>query len=44
MQFLNSEVAVVEESPVERVRREVSELTDLELTLVGGGIGDIVAG
>ena len=44
MQFVNSEVAFVEESPVETVRREVSELTELELALVGGGIGEIVAG
>jgi hypothetical protein len=44
MEFANTEMAVVEETIQEAARNEIRELNDLQLALVGGGIGDIIWG
>ena len=44
MEFAKTELAAVEETMQEAVQAEVRELNDLQLALVGGGIGDIVWG
>ncbi len=42
MEIAKNELAVVEEAVQEASRKEIQELNDLQLALVGGGIGDVV--
>ena len=42
MEFNKAEVTVVEEAIQEAAGNDIRELNDLQLALVGGGIGDVV--
>jgi len=44
MEFTNIEVKAVEKTINEKAEKEIRELGDLQLALVGGGIGDVVFG
>jgi hypothetical protein len=44
MEFNNMEVATVEEVTVSAEMMAIGELTELQLALVGGGIGDPIIG
>lgn len=43
MELINIEVAAVERAVVEANEIQLRELNDLQLVLVGGGIGDPIA-
>jgi hypothetical protein len=43
MELINIEVAVVEKAVVEANEAQLRELNDLQLVMVGGGIGDPIA-
>ena len=42
MEFAKTEMTVVEDAVQEAARNELRELNDLQLALVGGGIGDVI--
>ena len=42
MEFAKSELNVIEEAIQEAARNDIRELNDLQLALVGGGIGDVI--
>ena len=42
MEFAKTEMNVVEEAVQEAARNDIRELNDLQLALVGGGIGDVI--
>jgi len=42
MEFAKTEMTVVEVAVQEAARNELRELNDLQLALVGGGIGDVI--
>ena len=42
MEFNKAEVIVIEEAIQEAVSNDIRELNELQLALVGGGIGDVV--
>jgi hypothetical protein len=42
MEFAKTEMTVIEEAVQEAGRSDIRELNDLQLALVGGGIGDVV--
>jgi hypothetical protein len=42
MEFAKTELTLVEEATREAVQNDVRELNDLQLALVGGGIGDVI--
>jgi hypothetical protein len=44
MEFNNTEVAILENTVSAAVDKEVRDLSELQLALVGGGIGDVVWG
>jgi hypothetical protein len=44
VEFNKAEVAVVESAVIESVEKDTRELGDLQLALIGGGIGDPVWG
>jgi hypothetical protein len=43
MELINIEVAVIEKAAVEANEIQLRELNDLQLVMVGGGIGDPIA-
>jgi len=42
MEFSITEMTVAEDAVQEAARNELRELNDLQLALVGGGIGDVI--
>ncbi len=44
MEFTKTEVNAVEETVQEATLSEIRELNDLQLALIGGGIGDVIWG
>jgi hypothetical protein len=44
MEFNKVEVAVVESAVIESIEKDIRELGELHLALIGGGIGDPVWG
>jgi hypothetical protein len=42
MEFAKTEIARVEEAVKEAAQHDIRELNDLQLALVGGGIGDVI--
>ncbi len=44
MEFTKTEIALVEEATKEASQQDVRELSDLQLALVGGGMGDVIFG
>jgi len=42
MEFSTTEITVVEDAVQEAARNELRKLNDLQLALVGGGIGDVI--
>jgi hypothetical protein len=44
VEFNKAEVAVVESAFIESVEKDIRELGELQLALIGGGIGDPVWG
>jgi hypothetical protein len=44
MEFTKTEIALVQEASQEANEQNVRELTDLQLALVGGGMGDVIFG
>ncbi len=42
VEFAKSELNVIEEAIQEAARNDIRELNDLQLALVGGGIGDVI--
>jgi hypothetical protein len=44
MEFNNTEVAILENTVGAAADKEVRDLSELQLALVGGGIGDVVWG
>ena len=44
MDYSKNEIAMLEESVSSIADTQLRELTDLQLTYVGGGIGDVIAG
>jgi hypothetical protein len=44
MEFNKTEVAVLEDAVSEAVENEIRDLKELQLALIGGGIGDVVWG
>jgi hypothetical protein len=44
MEFNKSEVTVVEQAVKEIAQKEIQQLNDFQLALIGGGIGDVVWG
>ena len=44
MEFNNAEVNVIKECVQEMAEKEVRDLSDLQLALVGGGIGSVIVG
>jgi hypothetical protein len=41
MELIKSEIAVVEEAVADAAEASVCELSDLQLALVGGGVGEV---
>jgi hypothetical protein len=44
MEFTKVEVTLIEQAVKENAEKEIRDLAELQLVLVGGGIGDIVWG
>jgi hypothetical protein len=44
MEFTKIEMTVVEEAVQECISNDIRELNELQLALVGGGIGDVLVG
>jgi hypothetical protein len=44
MEFTKVEVTLIEQTVKENAEKEIRDLAELQLVLVGGGIGDIVWG
>ena len=42
MEFSTTEITVAKDAVQEAARNELRELNDLQLALVGGGIGDVI--
>ena len=42
MEFAKTEMTLVEEAAKEATQNDIRELNDLQLALVGGGIGDVI--
>ena len=42
MEFTQMEITSVERTVNEIVEREIRDLSDLQLTLIGGGIGEVI--
>ena len=42
MEFVKTEMTAIEETTHEATSNDICELNDLQLALVGGGIGDVV--
>lgn len=44
MEFTKAEVAKIEKLVEELTGQQIAELNDLQLALIGGGIGEVVVG
>lgn len=44
MELTQSEVKAIETTLAESLEKQARELSDLQLALVGGGIGDVIVG
>ena len=42
MEFAKTEMTVIEETVQKAASNDIRELSDLQLALVGGGIGDVI--
>ena len=42
MEFAKTELIAIEDAVNEAANTDIQALTDLQLTLVGGGVGDVV--
>jgi uncharacterized membrane protein YsdA (DUF1294 family) len=41
MEFIKSEIAIVEKAVTDSTAASISELDDLQLALIGGGVGEV---
>jgi hypothetical protein len=44
MEFVKTEISVIEQCVNENPEKEIRDLNDLQLSLVGGGIGEVIVG